>query len=241
MQHRLFVDIAAVLDTRLAAISILDEKAATRMLNDERYYTRLTDEFWLIDPAIDEQKYKELIHSGDVELLVSSRPTGMLIDISKTVQILEKKIMTGQPDISSLGIDINIYPFKLTPDELHDMKEAFSKYWGVMTEINFVEIPYKDLTTELISSMNWSVLYLYNFFKWEESYLPFLKEKPKPIPSVTLCVPDLVRSMAILEAMEKEKPKVGASLTHREIAAIYFSDIIGITHQDISNWCILRV
>lgn len=241
MEQSIYIELDAILDTRLATISRINQEAATRMLGNEAYYKRLSDEFWLIDPTITEQAYKDMYAARNWETLQAARPSGLLVELINVVQGLEKRIMVGDPEISKLNIDVNIYPYDLNEEEIAGILDSIKEYCGVDTTIAHVNIPYSKISTEHIRKANWAILYMYNFFEWESAYFPTLKEKPHGVPSVSLVVPDLIRSLSMLAELEKEKPKMETPLTHREVASIYFSEIIGITHSDIMNWSIIIV
>lgn len=187
LNHRVYVDMDSILDTRLALVNKMNPNLATMLIKSKRYFSRTSDNFSNIIKAIDQKKYNELWDKrkwDDIKKAVYQ--TGVvehLTDLSGA--IIEDSVR--QPFRQGTAITLNTWPYSIDAEG----KDYLKKFLELATaaEVNIVHIPIDFQTPEYFKS-NYEYLFMYDFHKWLEIHIEGLKEKP--MGEVTLSVPLLV-------------------------------------------------
>lgn len=165
MKHRILVWLDALLDTRIATVSQLDQQAAVKLLTDDRYESREVDDFEAIC-GISKAQFQEAYAKRDVETLKVSRITGVPIYLDKLVRQLEKDA-NRTPHIDDIKIDINIWPYQLDQDEQDLLITMVMHYVGVETLARCVNYAPEEVTPSLLRR-DYTVHVIYSFAEWFE-------------------------------------------------------------------------
>jgi hypothetical protein len=187
-REAVYVELDCLLDTRLGTVVRLDELAAVKLINDERYYAREHDDFSVIIPGFDDQAFRELYKNRDEETLVQSRPTNMLAAL---YGMMEKLVLDSinTPLIDKVEIDVNLYPYKLDKETVDDIKIMIMTYLPFQVRVNAVYLPPAHLTPAHIKE-TYGLIILYNLSEWFEFNLAGLQSSVR-IPAVTMMAPAL--------------------------------------------------
>lgn len=241
MKQRILIELDALLDTRLSTIALLNPSAAKGLVNDDRYYNRVSDEFHLLNPSIDIEAYRDAYAKRDVTALMGARPTALVLLIAHQIRDLELRLFKGEPDITALAVDINTYPYQLQSDEIEALLKAIREVCSINVCIEHVYIPPNKLTTTYIKNNSWAAIYLYNFTDWDNEYLAKLTDPPESVASVTMFIPEMVSEMSKIDSDLTLIPATGKRIKPHHALAILLSETIGIEPLDAKMFSIIRL
>jgi hypothetical protein len=175
----ILVELDCLLDTRLATLELLSPVATQELINSGAYWTRESDDFELLTHgAIRTSDFNTAYAQRNKETLKRARPTKaikLLSSIAKEVEL--QKI--DAPNIESLKIAVNVYPYTLTVDEIRILCTAVMCYGGLETEVTTVNKALKELTPKAIKQQ-WDGLIIYNFDDWFTHNAELLTTTPIP-------------------------------------------------------------
>lgn len=182
----IYVDLDALLDTRLGTLIQIDENEAISILNNG-YHERISDDWSKLGSSINQDEYDRRYRNRDIETLKASRCTNaipMIIELTKSLS--ESAIYT--PFVTSVGIEVNLYPYKLTGEEIKTMESVVRHYLSVETKVTTVRFSPEQLTPEIIN-IRYDGLIMYDFNAWFGAQVEKLKDKQ--LPTVTIMAPAL--------------------------------------------------
>lgn len=165
MKHRILVWLDALLDTRIATVSKIDQDAAVKLLNDPRYEAREIDDFSELC-GISKEQFDEAYAARDVETLQRSRITGVPIYLDRLVRQLEVD-KNRTPHIDDIKVDINIWPYELDQEEQDLLITLVMHYVGVETMARVVRYSPEEVTPALLRK-EYTVHVIYSFSEWME-------------------------------------------------------------------------
>ena len=163
-----YVELDAILDTRLAAISRISSKAAADLVTDDRYYTRLTDDFTQLC-GITREQFREEYTKRDASLIYDSLMTELPHLLRELVSKLEVEA-SETPFMENFEVHLNVWPYVLEAETEHALEVAMLFYSGRETPVRIVRMHPKDVTPTYIKSTV-SGMILYNFRDWLQHHL----------------------------------------------------------------------
>jgi len=176
---RILVELDCLLDTRLAVLNALSKVATTRITEDGSYWSRESDNFEeLTQGVIRNAEFITAYAKRNKETLKRSRPT-LITKLLHTISREVEAQKLSAPDVDSLKIDVNVYPYKLTADELRVLSTAVMCYGGLETEVTSVSVSLAELTPLAIKKQ-WDGVILYDFDKWFTCNAELLNSTPIP-------------------------------------------------------------
>lgn len=179
--NRVFVELDALLDTRLATVSRLSEEAALTCLNDDRYFSREIDDFTDIC-GIGKEEFRKAYKQRDVRTLEASIMTEVPFIVAELTHKLELDVI-DTPFASEVIVEINCHPYVLDEEEKEAVAMGVASRCGEDTKVVCVDIPLDQLTPGLILE-RYSGLIIYNFRDWMEVQLEAFKSTRMPRVSV---------------------------------------------------------
>jgi len=170
----IYVDLDAILDTRLGTLYFLDKGLYDYYKGDGKdfYINRLIDEFEYIPNNV--FKYYYNLRNG--ETLKHSPLTPLLDVLTISVEDMIVKRLTADKNIKKLVIDVNIYPYVLKDETIENLKKIITaKIGNEFTIVNMINVSYSKLTTrtrslteldmvEMNVFMEKSIIFLTDFF-----------------------------------------------------------------------------
>lgn len=238
MNQRLLVELDALLDTRLATVSMIDQDAALAIM-DDNYRERDFDVFSYIYPGFDDAAYTRRYQRRDWETLSKARPTVMAFILAGICQRMGAEIATGSPTITAAEVHINCYPYDLTGEERDLICVAVQKRSGFDIRVTTVDIPHYELNTHRIAGDEYSALIIYNFKDWFECAFATPEPPPREIPSVTVYAPMLYQSKeALAESIVQAEEVEECKDPHVALRAV-MSNIIGLDFSNVDQFSIV--
>lgn len=178
------VDIDCLLDTRLAVLASFGEEPLKAAF-EVNYYNRQQDRFVGVDPKEFEERYK----LRDKRTLRESLPTPivqMAIEFAETTgRNSEKTPFKTEPKI-----EINIYPYQLSEEEIGVLVDTFAALTNQTAHIEIVRRSYEEITPSFVKK-NISVMVMYHYFEWLEFHSANENFRRVTCPNVTLLGPAL--------------------------------------------------
>lgn len=169
MSNKVYVELDALLDTRLAVMNSIDPQAAVAMVRAEEYYTRLSDDFSKLT-GVAHETYQAAWESRDEEALRHSIKTHMPLMLSELMNRLEVQ-EENAPYAEELALEVNIWPYKNLSDAERDtLQLAVLAHAGIQTIPTIVCMNPKDLTPRKIKA-EYSGLIMYNLRDWLQHHV----------------------------------------------------------------------
>jgi hypothetical protein len=201
------IELDAIIDTRLGTLNRLDPACSQRVAEQGmKYQSRLSDEFSYIDPSVDDQRYNALYKARDVETLKQSFMSEVIVHLGDVLDGLKARFVAGDPEVRSIELRLNIYPYRLTHEEERLYVECLSqRLLLTRAAITVVDVPPEMIDHNYIKGNDLCLYFVYNYRDWVNRAFT-AKEVPDGDPTVTVIAPALVESVAVArENWEKNK------------------------------------
>lgn len=187
MEHKVYIDLDSLLDTRIATVSQIDADAAVKMLGDD-YIHRLQDDFRGFSERVTKEAYAEAYAARDVNTLKLSRITHMGQYLFELTADIEAKMVAGL-GVEKSKVYLNIFPYMISESDQAEIVEMMQSFVGPLTEVNIIEHDPKQLYPMHLSSQ-YHVLIMYDFHVWMEHHHKAITQFKNP--AVTVVCPALV-------------------------------------------------
>ncbi|WP_257292756.1 hypothetical protein [Endozoicomonas sp. ONNA1] len=196
----LLVNLDALLDTQLGAVSLLHPQAPD-ILIEKGYHNRTTNELWTLTEYFSEKDFKKLWENRDQRVLAKSAMTNLIFFIQRCiVQVVKGAKETHSDPV--IYVDINTHPYQLADDEKEAIMSILGCYLGTMVKMKCVDIPASVLTPGYIKN-NWEGIFYTDFEGWFAQHHKELVTQP--IPRVEFFAPEIAcGDLAVIENLEKE-------------------------------------
>lgn len=235
---RMLVELDAILDTRLAMVELLNPSLVEKLLTPE-YANRLSDEFNLLVPELDNELFKRAYSERNLETLYYARPTDILLFVNATANAMLREVAKGQSESDNVEIDINYYPYPIPNDALDVWVESITAALRLDKKVNMVSIAPTKLTTDAIRNGKWEVLIMYNLEKWVKAVFNRHDVRPTPIPKVVVIAPTLVSSIESVVSEAHAPAPTKERLNPFDAMRIMFSEIIGIKFISVAEFSLM--
>lgn len=237
-EHVIMIDVDSMMDTRLGTIDKLYGSAVSGSILNKQYITRPTDELNLHNPKIDLDVYRKAFDKRDVESVGRGMPTNLMSDFGAMLDVHLEEILGPNPENKRIKIELNTAPYDFTAEEKQDLIDCFREWTGTPFDIVAVTIPVEQITMPLIASRKWSVIFTYDFDKFQ--YYTFVKNaKPGHVgnPQVSLFVPRLAASIESLKESANLTLPNGDHLDTFDFLRVHYGPLIGIEFIDVEKFC----
>ena len=198
----IYIDLDALLDTRLGTLYYLDRNLYNYYLTDgsEYYKNRIIDEFEYIPSKVFKWYYKK----RDINTLKHSKLTPVVFVVNIVIKDMLSKRILADKNIKKLNIDINIHPYKLDKNTKEIIK-------GIVLDkithkefvnVNIIDIDYERL--DIRSCEGYGAMYMYNGIDWL-NIRGLKKDIDINIPNTHLVLPYLLEKPVIFKENFIEK------------------------------------
>lgn len=185
-------DLDSLFDTRLSTLERIDKDAAGEVLFNG-YFRRERDEF----EGFDLEAYRKMYRERDIVTLANAEMTSIMVNLPDTLHAYmldnTREGMTG-----TIKVYVNIYPYRLTADEIEEMKMCLHVILNGLYPIEILNAKPIDITAKWIED-NIIAYYCYDWMAWmEHAHVDLVKKR---LDSFTLITPKL----KALSEIEEEK------------------------------------
>ena len=193
-----YVDLDAILDTRLGTLFTLDENLYNFYKTDGRelYVNRLIDEFGYIPSKV----FKYYYNKRDKTILKYSLLTPLLDILNISIEDMITKRVSADKSVKKIIIDVNVHPYKLTDKEKEKIKLSIvAKLKNEFVNINIIDMNYEQLTTK--NCEQYGIMAMYDAMEWL-NIRGLLKDIDINIPNTHLMLPYLLPKPTIFKSGE---------------------------------------
>ena len=181
MKRLYYVELDALLDTRLGTLNRFFPENAVRLHHDG-YYKRRSDFF----EGIDMDQYRAHYKERDTETLSYSRVSNIILLLRElTGKTIEQ--MSELPFIDGFGFLINAHPYELTKEEADAISSAVVSLIGISVDVEIISLPPERVSPSFCKDL--TAMFIYNYEDWLTANVnEFLKD---PARNLTVFVPAL--------------------------------------------------
>lgn len=160
--HKVFIGIDCLLDTRLAALGIYSEDAASELLKSGKYHSRKHNKFSVYLDTIDDAAVNAIFDSRNMEVLKQARVTNL---ITLLIGLVERYVTmeTQIKEVIGVEIIINTYPYDIDSN----VKEALVETVGEITQavaVECVSMRPEEMSPTFLS--NYATVIWHDFDSW---------------------------------------------------------------------------
>lgn len=161
---RVLIDLDAILDTRLGAVSRLSPEAAVRIVQD-RWIIRENDTWQKTSKEFTFEQYREIYFRREKETLMASGPT----DITRLLFGIVQDYQSGNqsPDLhKDFELIVNLDRYPLTADETDELEAILLETMPYVDKIQFIRQCIKRMTPAIIRGLGATYYICYDVFTW---------------------------------------------------------------------------
>lgn len=177
----IYVELDALLDTRLATIAKMSDNAAYEILSSGKYHQREEDIFEGIDSDI----YKELYLNRDGDTLAKSTMTGIIAILSNICNEINRN-PNNEPIFSGTCVYLNTFPYVMENEVCEAIINALKIWIGVNTNFRILCLPPKQVTIDWCRD-NIKLMVMYDYGLWMNTHINDFDRIR--IPEVTIFAP----------------------------------------------------
>lgn len=181
MKQSIYVELDALLDTRLGTLHRMDPALVEQAL-DAGYKDRTSDRWVDLGLNVDQARYDDLYRRRDVTTLKQSRPTDLAPIITEMTSALGKASIED-PRIEEITLDVNVWPYRLNAEVKDAIADAVREWVSIDCKVAVVDYDHGSLTPTFIDR-RYVALILYDFDGWFQAQHDALLEKRLPTVSV---------------------------------------------------------
>ena len=186
-----FVELDALLDTRLATLASLDPEAAkmvTTTIQFHRYKHRLVDDYSLIsNQAVDNAAFwQQYQQRAQLELHKQSMMTEVIVLLQDIVVGNAKANLDDPQAEKEFELVIGYGPYSFSYEEKAVLKEVIQEHMPLSITVRVEPLLWRDLHPAY-TNKEFSAVILYHFDSWIGVFRDLLKDHPQP--TVTFFAP----------------------------------------------------
>lgn len=230
-----YVELDALLDTRLGTLAKINPEYPIKALDDPRYYSRQIDDFTEIC-GVGREEFIEAYKKRDAEVARASTMTNIPLILHELVRKLEIDA-AETPHLDNVQVELNVWPYVFDAEELDDLETAVQARAGIESMVRSVSIPYKDLTPAFCRS-KYSGMFIYNFRDWCEAQLEAFASVQ--MPQVTVIAPALFHDR-VHTVEELDDPNLKREINIHQLSELGMTPLIALSlypaeHFSIFKW-----
>lgn len=237
-----FCGLDELFDTRLGLISVINQDVAQTIFEDKEqsYFYRPHDDYLWRSLGYTEEQWYQAWDNRDVNVLRNSLRTHVITIISDSIlQYYNDKEEALSSKYTTLTI--NTYPYKLSDQELDELKEVIIEHIPVLGEINYICYSLKDLKPSILKE--YDECYLYEYHRWMDIHGNELRDML--ITGISLRVPRLFyKMMTEQDYQEIVKTKEGKKILELDIFKLFEAAVsikIQITYIAASDFSVALI
>lgn len=228
--HSVFVDLDSIMDTRLALLYYHFPDKIDTILSIYPY--RLSDDY---PGVVDYTTFSDLYKKRNKEILLLSVITPivyLLKDfIEKAIENLTQSIQPAPPKIF-----LNIYPYKLSEEEVAIIVNALLSSVGKKVDIEVVNMSNKEITPAFLNA-NVNIYFKYDYYLWLDEVTEVNKEWKSKCPEVKFICPGILPIEA--KNIKKAFTMDGLPINPFKHFKLGLSNIFDIEFIKLSYYCII--
>lgn len=234
MTTTVYVELDALLDTRLAVVHQISADAAVELVKNDAYYKRTRDDFSGLT-GISHEEYRKAWEARDVSALRNAILTHMPLMLKELITKLEIDA-AETPFADQLALEVNVWPYQLTPEETDMMQLAVMNFAGIETVPTISCYPPEQLTPEKVKK-SYSGLIIYNFRDWLQHHMEQFQKWP--CPRITCLAPALFHGEEV-DVKKLIQDDMRTDLSAFEMTEMACAEFLGVNLLDVRYFSIFR-
>lgn len=243
MNQNIVIDLDALLDTRLALISLLDAEWAAKVTSNQQdfnvYANRIDDEFEFLN--LGKGGFKETWRTRVTDLLPISMATALTYDLKNIIVELIGNASMNPAMVSGIEITVNLWPYTdLSDVEIKGIVDAIDVHVGQLVDIKTICKSPQELTPRFFKDNDYVAYFTYDLEAWlncQYNVVGVDLEAAK-MPRFSVVAPFIVVNKEDLrEAVTTEAPN-GETVDIRTGIQFTFADFFKLEVTDIGLFSI---
>lgn len=178
----IYLDLDALLDTRLSILFTYGDEILQSILSDN-YFIRNMDTF----KGIDRNEFISKYNTRDKLTLKDTIVCKLINMVKELVDKMVQQALTS-PFHTGPKIFLNIYPYKLLPEEEVIMIRGLIHVTNKLADIQLINLSPEELTPQFLKD-NLAILFKYDYNTWLDMQLENFKLLP--CPEISLFIPEI--------------------------------------------------
>ena len=166
--ERYYVDLDCMFDIKLTILRNGYETFLREYLKSDAYWKRTSDNFILGDIILDFETFNILYSKRNIEVLRYSQLTSIPYIIAKQIQAHFKELECARYTKTPC-ILVNSYPYYFSKKDHESLRLLIRRYFEVPIDVDFIRVPYEELTLHTLNQLNVCSLMLNNALDWIET------------------------------------------------------------------------
>ncbi len=159
----LYVELNALMDTRIATIESLYGVDVAQQLLENGYDRRESDDWNVLDSRLNTAKINDLYKHHDVTLLANALMSN-LVRVLKNFITEANKGTAANPLADPIALHINIAPYSLPEEHRHVLCNSIASHTGVV-DVKTINVP-RHLATPNFFHSTYKTIFMYDFIDW---------------------------------------------------------------------------
>jgi hypothetical protein len=198
-QASIYIELDALLDTRLATLFQMDPVQTQRVIQTG-YFSRLYDEF----EGFDGDAFKQAYGQRNLSTLKDAVAT-QAIDFINFFSAQTLKALVTSPFRRQPRAVINVYPYPLDDTVIPVLIQGVRAATKRMIDIEVVYLPLEEVTPHLLKS-HYVVAVMYAYWEWLEAHALNRNLEKVQCPEITLIGPALLKSKDAAHQLKEIDP-----------------------------------
>jgi len=231
--YTLLLDLDGLFDTRMGTLLTLDQGIAS-YLSVKDYQSRQMDDFeTLTGGRITNQAFMDRYANRDADILRKSMITGIVPVLITYLDGLKER-MFRKVDVSSIRVDINLYPYSIPAPTIETIKNCLAALLPPYVEVGAGNYALDKLTPEFMDRY-YNGWVCYDIHAWLELHQEALLVKP--INGVSAILPKLFKK----EPGEHENAddEVFRGADKHGLFELVMEDFLHIEHVPVADFCFI--
>lgn len=228
-----YVELDALLDTRLATIARHWPEAARKLAVDDAYYLREMDAW--PDHGISKEAFHEAYAKRDVDTLRASIMTQVAVQLNQIITSMEMD-HSSMPLQGKPIVYLNVWPYKLSEEQKIAYTNAVMNFTGLETMVRIVEIRPEALTMREVRN-KYAGLFMYDFARWVNLHQGEMRTIIAP--QTTVFAPTIYLERPPSEA-DLRQHSLRADVNPARLVELTFAEFIGLDLMPTYFFCPIR-
>lgn len=166
--HNLYLNFDSLYDTRLGTVALIDDDVAERLINDDKYRLRISDEFSYIIPGWNDALFAEEYAKRDIATLLLSPMTELLMQFNTVIEEASSSyaVILGE-EVTRPVIYVNMHPYMLTDDEIEAFRLSIQARAGGHFEYVMFSEPPERITMRWLQQHQIGLGWIYDWQEWD--------------------------------------------------------------------------
>lgn len=231
--HVIYVELDALLDTRLGTLNVMNPKFAEDTVSKPGYFTRVSDDFSVFCDVTFED-YKAAYAKRDMVTLENSVVTNATFVLNSVVNELNRQ-RSETPFASTVTVEVNMWPYRPDSETRFELENAIASLLPMDIAVRSIDLPIDQLTLTHVAR-SYSGMLIYNFAEWMQLHVE--EFKTVTIPGVTVLAPKLhAEGNKAFEPADLGNDVPG--LDPYEMIMMFHAPLLGMELLDPYNFCMI--